>query len=75
MHKGVKQIMTEERMARLEGRMASLETKVTDINTKLDSVGEMVSLGKHLVLLAKVIGWVGGLYIAVSTYIQTVIHK
>lgn len=41
----------------------------------MDTLMDMVSLGKHLAAFAKFLGWIGGLYIAVETYVRTVVHK
>jgi len=56
-------------------RIEALEKRTVVIEEKLDTIIDMVSLGKHLILVAKAIAWVGSVYIAVQTYIHTVLTK
>lgn len=60
--------MSDERLQCLEDRVKSMEEKI-------DTIMEMVYLGKHLAAFAKVLGWVGGAYISIETYLRTMGHK
>lgn len=60
--------MTEERLKCVEDRLSALEGK-------MDQVIEMVSVGKHLLALGKLVGWAMGLYVALDTWWKTIGHK
>jgi hypothetical protein len=65
--------MSEERY--IEERLNRQDEKLECLEKKLDDVLELVSLGKHVAAFAKVLGWIGGFYIALETYLRQVLHK
>ncbi len=59
----------------IEERLSKQDKKLECLEEKIDGIMEMVSLGKHLAAFAKVLGWCGGAYIAIETYLRSVLHK
>lgn len=56
-------------------RLNKQDDKLDAMEQKLDTIMEMVYLGRHLMAFCKFLGWCGGAYLAVETYIKTFIHK
>jgi hypothetical protein len=50
----------QERMDQQDKKLACLEKKMDETNKKVDILIEQMSLGKHLVMLAKAVGWLMG---------------
>jgi hypothetical protein len=59
--------MNDDRFNCLEQRMKVLEDKI-------DNIMDLVVMGKHVAALARFLAWLGGIYIAVETYVKT-FHK
>lgn len=56
-------------------RLSCLEARLEKLETKMDDLMDMVALGKHVAAFARFLAWLGGIYIAVETYLRTVLHK
>lgn len=50
---------------------SELEERIDKLEAKVDQVLELVYLGRHLIWFCKLLGWCGGAFIAVSTYLRT----